>query len=96
MKAGAERVSNALPSFLGSCFPDSTIFSFFRHSTFGLRHFQIIYHIRVIRGLRTKACSHSEFGLIQVVHFHERHSRGVVYPTHDGRVVTRSEVCDDR
>ena len=37
-----------------------------------------------------------EFDLIQVVHFHERNSGGVVYPTHDGGVVTGSEVCDDR
>ena len=33
---------------------------------------------------------------MQVVHFHERNSSGVVYPTHDGGVVTRWEVCDDR
>src|SRR5215510_4872965 len=33
---------------------------------------------------------------IQVVHFHERNSGGVVYPTHDGGVVTRWEGCDDR
>src|SRR5947207_2481296 len=38
----------------------------------------------------------SEFRLIQVVHFHKRNSGGVVYPTHDGSVVTRWEVCDDR
>src|SRR6266403_676606 len=44
--------------------------------------------IRVIRG--------SPYGLMQVVHFHERNSSGVVYPTHDGGVVTRWEVCDDR
>src|SRR6266496_554282 len=40
--------------------------------------------------------SYSEFGLIQVVHFHERNSSGVVYPTQDGGVVTRWQVCDDR
>src|SRR5258705_11214 len=33
---------------------------------------------------------------MQVVHFHERNSGGVVYSTHDGGVVTRREVCDDR
>src|SRR5207248_406070 len=27
---------------------------------------------------------------------HERDSSGVVYPTHNGGVVTRGEVCDDR
>src|SRR4029077_8315520 len=33
---------------------------------------------------------------MQVVHFHERNSGSVVYPTHDGGVVTRWEVFDDR
>src|SRR6266699_3406200 len=33
---------------------------------------------------------------MQVVHFHERNSGGVVYSTHDGGVITRWEVCDDR
>ena len=33
---------------------------------------------------------------MQVVDFHERNFGGVVYPTHDGGVVTRWEVCDDR
>ena len=33
---------------------------------------------------------------MQVVHFDERNSCGVVYPTQDGSVVTRREVCDDR
>src|SRR5438067_151619 len=33
---------------------------------------------------------------MQVVHFHERNSSGVIYPTHDGGVVTRWKVCDDR
>src|SRR6266436_9906847 len=33
---------------------------------------------------------------MQVVHFHEPNSGGVVYPTHDGGVVTRRKVCDDR
>src|SRR6478609_6827248 len=33
---------------------------------------------------------------MQVVHFHERNSSGVVYSTHDGGVVTRREACDDR
>src|SRR6266536_2713831 len=33
---------------------------------------------------------------MQVVHFHERNSGGVVYPTHDGSVVTRWKTCDDR
>ena len=33
---------------------------------------------------------------MQVVHFHERNSGGVVYPAHDGGVVTRWKVCDDR
>src|SRR5436309_2932401 len=33
---------------------------------------------------------------MQVVHFHERDSGGVVYPTDNGGVVTRWEVCDDR
>src|SRR5437762_509535 len=46
--------------------------------------------------LRALECSYSEGSLIQVVHFHERNSSGVVYPTHDGGVVTRREVCDDR
>ena len=32
---------------------------------------------------------------MQVVHFHERNSGGVVYPAHDGGVVTRWKVCDD-
>src|SRR6266576_2127641 len=40
--------------------------------------------------------AHSEFALMQVVHFHEPNSSGAVYPTHDGGVVTRWEVCDDR
>src|SRR6266516_5220647 len=39
--------------------------------------------------------SYSEFGLMQVVDFHERNSSGVVYPTQDGGVVTRREGCDD-
>src|SRR6266480_697923 len=33
---------------------------------------------------------------MQVVPFHEPNSSGAVYPTHDGGVVTRWEVCDDR
>src|SRR5437868_15517391 len=33
---------------------------------------------------------------MQVVHFHERNSSGVIYPTHDGGVVTRWKVCDHR
>src|SRR5438045_1983511 len=33
---------------------------------------------------------------MQVVHFYERDSRGVVYPADNGGVVTRSEVRDDR
>ena len=33
---------------------------------------------------------------MQVVHFHEPNSGGVVYPTHDGGVVTRWKICDDR
>ena len=33
---------------------------------------------------------------MQVVHFHERNSGGVVYATHDGDAITRWQVCDDR
>src|SRR5260370_1269072 len=33
---------------------------------------------------------------MQVVHFHERNSDGVIYPAHDGGVVTRWKVRDDR
>ena len=33
---------------------------------------------------------------MQVVHFYERNSGGVVYPAHDGGVVTRWKVGDDR
>src|SRR5882724_8432964 len=40
--------------------------------------------------------AHSEFAIMQVVHFHEPNSSGAVYPTHDGGVVTGREVCDDR
>src|SRR2546421_12558315 len=36
------------------------------------------------------------YDLMQVVHFHERNSSNVVYPTHDGGVATRWEVCHDR
>src|SRR5438128_1323174 len=32
---------------------------------------------------------------MQAVHFHEPNSSAVVYPTHDGGVVTRGEVGDD-
>ena len=46
--------------------------------------FSLIRDIRAIRGS------------VQVVHFHERNSSGVIYPTHDGGVVTRWKVCDDR
>ena len=35
-------------------------------------------------------------GLMQVVHFHERNSGGVVYPAHDRGVITWGQVCDDR
>src|SRR5437667_436708 len=33
---------------------------------------------------------------MQVVHFHERNSGGVVYPAYDGGVITWWQVCDDR
>ena len=48
---------------------------------------------RVASEFQIRGFSHD---LIQVVHFHECNSGGVVYPAHDGGVVTRSEVCDDR
>ena len=51
---------------------------------------------RVIRGLEDQSMLTFKFGLMQIVHFHERNSGGVVYPTHDGGVVTRWEVCNDR
>src|SRR6188472_2989037 len=35
-------------------------------------------------------------GLMQVVHFHQRNSGGVIYSAHDGGVVTWWKVCDDR
>src|SRR6476659_332935 len=40
---------------------------------------------------------HSAFGvsLMQIVHFDEPNSSGVVYPAHDGGVITRSKVGDD-
>src|SRR5438552_1224558 len=33
---------------------------------------------------------------MQVVHFHERNSGGVVYPAHDRGVITCWQICDDR
>src|SRR5881628_2837623 len=33
---------------------------------------------------------------MQVVHFHERNSRGVVYPAYDRGVIAGWKVCDDR
>src|SRR5438128_10578388 len=32
----------------------------------------------------------------QIVHFHQSNSDGVVYTTHDGGVVARWKVCDNR
>src|SRR5258705_380501 len=52
------------------------------------KNLQPIRDIRVIRGF--------PYGVIQVVDFHERNSGGVVYPTHDGGVVTRWQVCHNR
>ena len=71
--------------------------------SFGIRH-SVFVHFQNIRDRVSVVYrdNHSlvplrDFGLlIQVVHFHERNSGGVVYPTHDGGVVTRWEVCDDR
>ena len=34
--------------------------------------------------------------LIQIVHFHQSNTGGVVYAPHDRGVVTRWQVCDDR
>src|SRR6476661_1423320 len=34
--------------------------------------------------------------LLQVVNFHESNAIGVVYTAHDGGVVTRRQVCNDR
>src|SRR5438093_1368699 len=33
---------------------------------------------------------------MQVVHFHQSNSGGAVYTTHDGRVVARWKLCDNR
>ncbi len=38
-----------------------------------------------------------EFGaLVQIVHFHQSNTGGVVYPADDRGVITRRQVCDDR
>ena len=71
--------------FLLSCIRESC-------GSFGIRHRISVKH----SSFRLEIFNDSEFGLIQVVHFHEPNSGGVVYPTHDGGVVTRWEVCDDR
>ena len=59
-----------------------------------------VYHGAFVRNLRRNP-RHPRirgFGIssMQVVHFHERNSGGVVYATHDGGVVTWWKVCDDR
>ena len=40
-------------------------------------------------------CSLLQHLLIQIVHFHESNSGGVVYAAHDRGVVTWWQVCDD-
>ena len=35
-------------------------------------------------------------GLIQIVHFHQTNTGGLIYATHDRGVITWRQVCDDR